>query len=153
MHEQGRHARVPRAVIEIGGERHAVEVYLGRRQKSTLRAKLSERCRRYDAVVVFANPVPRRMVQRLAAEYRWPNLLVRPIPKPPPLTGESALKSAQRRLCPHFPLLTGSERQRQPSNGVAISASSARIGASSPCIASTDASVLRRASISCQSSR
>lgn len=39
---------------------------------------------RYDAVIAFANPKPRKRLERLAADNHWPKLVVRSIPEPAP---------------------------------------------------------------------
>ena len=36
---------------------------------------------RYDAVIEFANPRPRALLERLKSEHHWPKLVIRPIPR------------------------------------------------------------------------
>ena len=37
---------------------------------------------RYDAVIVFARPRPRKLLEGLASKHHWPKLVIRPTPDP-----------------------------------------------------------------------
>lgn len=84
VREQGKRGYRPNAVVEIGAERHAIVLCLRASDQERVRAIIETHMARYDAVIVFANPKPRKLLQRLAAQHHWPKLVVRNIPKPPP---------------------------------------------------------------------
>lgn len=82
--EQGRKGCRPNAVVEIGAERHAILVKHGIRQTERRERDILESLMRgYDALIAFCAPAPLGLYQRLAAEYHWPKLVLRPIPTPP----------------------------------------------------------------------
>ena len=86
--EQGRKGRRPNAVVEIGGERHAILVKHGTRQAEWRERDILESLMRgYDAVVAFCAPYPGNLYRRLATEHHWPKLVVRDIPTRPPPGG------------------------------------------------------------------
>ncbi|HEX3734378.1 MAG TPA: hypothetical protein VHU86_04415 [Solirubrobacterales bacterium] len=81
--EQGRKGRRPNAVVEIGGERHAILVKHGIRQTEWRERDILESLMRgYDAVVAFCAPAPGNLYRRLADQHHWPKLVVRPLPAP-----------------------------------------------------------------------
>ncbi len=81
VREQGLKGMRPNAVVEIGGERHAIVVKHGFPQERE-RELVETQMARYDAVIYFANPRPRALLERLKAEHHWPKLVIRPIPGP-----------------------------------------------------------------------
>lgn len=83
VREQGLRGYRPNAVVEIGAERHAITVHLRSPEQERLRDLLATHIARYDAVVAFAKPGPRRLLERLKAQQCWPKLVIRPIPAPP----------------------------------------------------------------------
>lgn len=93
VREQGVRGHRPNAVVEIGRERHAILVRLGGGSGERDRSILETHMARYDAVIAFCAPVPRKRLERLAAEHHWPKLVVRGIPGPP-ISLESPLDSA-----------------------------------------------------------
>ncbi len=68
-------------MVEIGAERHAIVLRLRSLRHEHLCDILETHMARYDAVVAFANPRPRKLLERLAAEHHWPKLVIRGIPK------------------------------------------------------------------------
>ena len=70
-------------MVEIGRERHALLALLRTQDQDRLRAIVETHMARYDAVIAFADPAPRRLLERLAKENHWPKLVVRDLPKPP----------------------------------------------------------------------
>jgi hypothetical protein len=80
VREQGRRGHRPNAVVEIGAERHAITVHLRRAQQRRLCHILESHMARYDAVIAFAAPAPRRLLERLCHVNHWPKLIVRAIP-------------------------------------------------------------------------
>jgi hypothetical protein len=80
LREQGKRGYRPNAVVEIGGERHAIVLCLRASDQRRVRAIIETHMARYDAVIVFANPKPRKLLQRLAAQHHWPKLVIRPPP-------------------------------------------------------------------------
>jgi hypothetical protein len=83
VREQGRSGYRPNAVVEIGRERHAIVVHLRAADQERVCDILETHMARYDAVIAFANPKPRKLLERLAADHHWPKLVVREIPQPP----------------------------------------------------------------------
>ena len=73
-------AHLPDAVLEIDGERHAIEAELSRKGKSEIRLIVAQHSSRYDAVLYFCDRLPYRLLKRLQAEGRWPKLIVRRLP-------------------------------------------------------------------------
>lgn len=82
VREQGMRGYRPNAVVEMGRERHAIVVVLRSPEQERLRGILETHMARYDAVIAFANPQPRKLLERLAADHHWPKLVIRDIPKP-----------------------------------------------------------------------
>ena len=75
--------RIPDAVVEIGDERHAIEVELGRRVSREDAARMiAHRSANYDAVICFCTDRARRFYERLAAQNHWPKLLIHQLPAP-----------------------------------------------------------------------
>ncbi len=83
VREQGVRGYRPNAVVEVGGERHAILVRLRWQEREYVRDILETHMARYDAVIAFAKPQPRKQLERLAGEHHWPKLVVRDLPKPP----------------------------------------------------------------------
>ena len=83
VREQGKRGHRPNAVVEIGRERHAILVLLRPKPQERIRAIVETHMARYDAVIAFANPSPRKLLERLGAESHWPKLVVRDLPQPP----------------------------------------------------------------------
>ncbi len=82
VREQGKRGYRPNAVVEIGAERHAITVHLRSPEQERLRDLLATHMARYDAVIAFAKPGPRKLLERVKAEHHWPKLVIRPIPTP-----------------------------------------------------------------------
>jgi hypothetical protein len=81
VREQGMKGKRPNAVVEIGAERHAIVVKHGVPHEQARELRIIEtHIARYDAVIYFANPRPRALLERLKAEHHWPKLVIRPIP-------------------------------------------------------------------------
>jgi hypothetical protein len=78
--------RIPDAVFEIEGERHAIEVELSPKDRRSLRAAIAENSDRYDAVVYFCGARTMGALTRLKEAEHWPKLIVRALPgaAPPP---------------------------------------------------------------------
>lgn len=74
-------AHLPDALFEIDGERHAIEAELSRKDDREIRQILTKHEDRYDAVLYFCGARTLGMMRRLAAEGRWPKLVVRPLPE------------------------------------------------------------------------
>lgn len=74
--------RIPNAVVEVGEERHAIEVELSRKEKEDAAAMIAHRSVNYDAVICFCTDEMRRFYERLAAHNHWPKLLIRALPEP-----------------------------------------------------------------------
>jgi DNA-binding MarR family transcriptional regulator len=72
--------QIPNAVVEIGGERHAIEVELARRPKEDAARMIAHRSASYDAVACFCTPRMRRFYERLQTENHWPKLVIRSLP-------------------------------------------------------------------------
>jgi len=83
VREQGKRGHRPNAVVEIGRERHALLTCLRVQPQERTRAIVETHMARYDAVIAFAKPAPRRLLERLATENHWPKLVVRAVPEPP----------------------------------------------------------------------
>ncbi len=83
VREQGMHGYRPNAMVEVGAERHAILARLRSLEQRHLCDVLETHMARYDAVIAFANPRPRKQLERLAAEHHWPKLVVRELPEPP----------------------------------------------------------------------
>jgi hypothetical protein len=76
--------RIPDAVFEIDGERHAIEVELSPKDRPSLRSALAENSERYDAVVYFCSPRTLGPLRRLKEAEEWPKLIVRSLPAAKP---------------------------------------------------------------------
>jgi transposase/Mn-dependent DtxR family transcriptional regulator len=74
--------QVPHAVVEIGAERHAIELDTGRRQREPIVRRVGRLSARYDAAVVFCPPRRRRLYESLRAQNHWPNLVLQRLPDP-----------------------------------------------------------------------
>jgi DNA-binding Lrp family transcriptional regulator len=72
----GKKGSAPAAMMKINGERHAIEVRLGQVRRTHLEELIDRRHDAYDVVVFFAVPRAYRVLKRLEAEGRWPNLVV-----------------------------------------------------------------------------
>ena len=82
VREQGLRGYRPNAVVEIGAERHAILVHLSVQVMDLVSDVLATHMARYDAVIAFANPRPRALLERLKSEHHWPKLVIRSIPGP-----------------------------------------------------------------------
>jgi DNA-binding MarR family transcriptional regulator len=80
LHEWGRNAAAPRAVIQIGDEHHAIEVRLAPSLESRIEELIWRRLSDYDAMVCFCAPSAKRQLERLEKAHHWPTLLVRGLP-------------------------------------------------------------------------
>ncbi len=81
--EEGPAGYKPNGVVTVGRERHAIVVKLTvqveEREISPIEALMAS----YDAVIVFANPEPRRLMERLATDRHWSKrVVIRDIPTP-----------------------------------------------------------------------
>lgn len=72
---------VPCAVLEVKGERHAVEVFLRSRREDRLVALWAKRSEEYDAVICFAGTSTCRALRRILKKGVWPKVVVRCIPE------------------------------------------------------------------------
>jgi predicted transcriptional regulator len=77
LRKLGRNATAPRAVVEIGDERHAIEIRLTPGLETNLERQIRQRLTDYDAVVFFCAPKARAQMKRLVERYGWPNVVVR----------------------------------------------------------------------------
>jgi hypothetical protein len=68
------------AVVLLDGRRIAVEVELTVKSKRRMSTIVDELIRRYDAVLYYCAPGPRRLIRELAATGGWPSLGVRELP-------------------------------------------------------------------------
>jgi transposase/DNA-binding MarR family transcriptional regulator len=75
--------QIPKAVVEVDGERHAIEAELTRKMGKDAIEMVEHRSARYDAVVCFCTPKIRRFYEGLAAKNYWPKLVIYPLPTPP----------------------------------------------------------------------
>jgi MarR family len=83
VREQGVRGYRPNAVVEIGGERHAIVIRLRAQAEEREREILETHMARHDATVAFCRLQPRKRLTRLATEHHWPRLVIRDIPQPP----------------------------------------------------------------------
>jgi hypothetical protein len=67
-------------VVLAAGGRVAIEVELTVKSARRLQAIIDELCARYEHVLYFCSPAPRRRLERLAQDARWPALGVRELP-------------------------------------------------------------------------
>lgn len=75
----GRIERIPDAVFEINGERHAIEVELSRKTVDRLRVVIAQHSFRYDAVVYLCSRVVARYMKRQGLLEEFPLLVIRPL--------------------------------------------------------------------------
>jgi DNA-binding CsgD family transcriptional regulator len=68
------------AVVLLDGKKLAIEVELTVKSKRRTHAIIDELIGRYDAVLYYCAPGPRRLISELAAEENWPSLGVRDLP-------------------------------------------------------------------------
>jgi hypothetical protein len=73
---------LPDGVVLTGGRRVAIEVELTIKSQRRVQAILDELTGRFDAVLYFCAPGPRRQLSQLAETGRWPALGVRELPRP-----------------------------------------------------------------------
>lgn len=71
---------LPRAAVEIDGERHAIEVRVNARNMLYFREMVESRLADYDAVIVFCRPGNRTAHERLVRRHGWRQVIVRTIP-------------------------------------------------------------------------
>jgi len=71
---------LPDAVVLTDGQRVAIEVELTVKSQRRVTAILDDLAGRFDAVVYFCGPGPRRQLTQLADIGRWPTLGVRQLP-------------------------------------------------------------------------
>jgi hypothetical protein len=76
-HQRDFNDHLPDAVLEVEGERHAIEAELSTKGHRELRRILAEHSNRYDAVIYFCAPRPYSLLRRVKAEGCWPKLVVR----------------------------------------------------------------------------
>jgi DNA-binding MarR family transcriptional regulator len=81
LRELGRNAAVPKAMVEIGDERHAIEVRLTPGLEANLERQVRQRLSDYDAAVFFCSPKAMGQVKRFKEKYGWPSLIVRGLPR------------------------------------------------------------------------
>ena len=81
LQEHGRNASVPKAVVEIGDERHAIEIRLNAGPEAKVLEQIQWRLHDYDAAVYFCSSSAQTQVKRLQEKYGWPNLAVRGLPE------------------------------------------------------------------------
>jgi len=79
--ESGVKGPKPNGVATVGCERHAIMVKLGAQVPEREATPIEAHLARYDAVVIFAKPDPRRLIERLRIERHWTRkVIVRDIP-------------------------------------------------------------------------
>ena len=71
---------LPDGLAIADAQRIAIEVELTLKSRRRTQAILDELAARFDAVVYFCAPGPRRLLRELEASARWPRLSVRPLP-------------------------------------------------------------------------
>ena len=81
LREHGRNASVPKAVVEVGNERHAIEIRLSVGPEAKVLEQIQRCLHHYDAAVYFCDPRAQGQVERLKKEYGWRNLVVRALPE------------------------------------------------------------------------
>jgi transposase len=80
--EQGMVGSLPKAVVEVAGERHAIDVWLtGPAQQAVMNRRLVTRSAHYDALVWFYSRRACARIERFAANCGSRNLVVRPLPE------------------------------------------------------------------------
>ena len=80
LNRQGRNAAVPKAVIEVGDERHAIEIRLNAGPEAKVLEQIERRLYDHDAAVYFCGPQALAQMKRLHEKYGWRNLVVRGLP-------------------------------------------------------------------------
>jgi len=68
-------------VVEIGDERHAIEIRLGMGPEAKVLEQIQRRLHDYDAAVYFCDSNARPQVERLKKEFGWRALAVRSFPQ------------------------------------------------------------------------
>ena len=77
LNKLGRNAAVPKAVVEIGDERHAIEVRLNVGPEAKVLEQIERRLYDYDAAVYFCGPQALAQTKRLHEKHGWGSLVVR----------------------------------------------------------------------------
>ncbi len=80
LREHGRNASVPKAVVEIGDERHAIEIRLSVGPEAKVLEQVRRRLHDYDAAVYFCAPPALAQMKRFKEEWGWRSLVVRSLP-------------------------------------------------------------------------
>ena len=80
LREFGRNAAVPKAVVEVGDERHAIEVRPNVGPETQVVEQIKRRLYDYDAAVYFCAPKALTQVKRIKEEWGWPGLIVQGLP-------------------------------------------------------------------------
>jgi hypothetical protein len=75
--------RLPDAVVEVDGERHAIEVELSRKDVPRVTSKVRDLMEHYDAVDYFVSDSTRSLLQQVQAANEWPNLFIHDLPEMP----------------------------------------------------------------------
>jgi hypothetical protein len=73
----GEKGLLPSAIVEVGSERHAIEICLSQGSKPAREERLTRRCAEYGFVSVFCAPEVYGRMKQMEATGRWPNLAVR----------------------------------------------------------------------------
>jgi hypothetical protein len=79
--QRERGARLPDAVLQLGVQRHAIEVEITPKVESRLPSILDDHSERFDAIVYFCAPWARSVLKRMAALNRWHKLRVADLPE------------------------------------------------------------------------
>jgi hypothetical protein len=80
---QGSRGHRIHAVVEHEGERHGLLALHAAKSSESLLTLIEAHLPRYDALIAFTAPRPRRQLARLANRHHWPTLLVRDLPETP----------------------------------------------------------------------
>lgn len=80
LREHGRNASVPKAVVEVGDECHAIEIRLNIGPEAKVLEQIQRRLYDFDAAVYFCAPRAQAQVERLRKEWGWRNLVARALP-------------------------------------------------------------------------
>ena len=103
--------KVPDAVLEIEGERHAIEVELTPKSARRLHWIIAEHQDRHDAVVYFCSPQALGQLQLIKKEAKVPNLFVRALPgwtaaRPKPRAAQAPVRARRGEPAPEeIPIL------------------------------------------------
>jgi transposase len=119
LHEIRQPSQAPHAVVEIAGERHAIELDIGRRLKGPLVSKIGRLSVDYDAVAVFCTPRRRQLYASLRAQNHWPKLVICSLPdsssiaslSPSPWIEESDPSGLSDELWEEISLLLSSDKR------------------------------------------